>query len=164
MSDRSTSETLVEDFETFFIELPAEVRNDLWFMMVILSDENFVFQDSTDIYDRAAQGLFQAKTRIGRLGNLIQAVSVFDIYFAMDAGERFGPNGKSKPAREASLYRYASQIGAIEAAKERWQKLRATKFAPSAIAAALIPPGLPRKRAQRSAAAAEHSGLENLSI
>src|ERR1700733_971591 len=83
------SETLVEDFETFFIELPAEVRNDLWFMLVILSDEDFVFQDGTDIYERAAQGLFQAKTRIGRIGNLIQAVSIFDTYFAMDAGERF---------------------------------------------------------------------------
>jgi len=90
VSDTSTAETLVEDFETFFIELPADVRNDLWFMMVILSDENFVFHDGTDIYERSAQGLFQAKTRIGRLGNLIQAAAIFDVYFAMDAGERFG--------------------------------------------------------------------------
>ncbi len=166
------SETLVEDFEIFFIELPAEVRNDLWFMMVILSDENFVFQDGTDIDERAAQGLFQAKTRIGRLGNLIQAVSIFDIYFAMDAGERFDPdrktsrrNGAAKPSRGAhpALYRYANQIGVIEAAKRRWRELRATKFTPDAIAAALIPPGLPRQRAQRPAATAQHSDLEKLS-
>jgi hypothetical protein len=153
------SETLVEDFETFFIELPAEVRNDLWFMMVILSDENFVFQDGADIYERAAQSLFQARSRIGRLGNLIQAASIFDIYFAMDAGERFDAD------RNAALYRYANQIGAIEAAKQRWRELRATKFTPAAIAAALIPPGLPRRRGQRSAARAktQRSDLENVS-
>jgi hypothetical protein len=163
VSDTSTAETLVEDFETFFIELPADVRNDLWFMMVILSDENFVFHDGTDIYERSAQGLFQAKTRIGRLGNLIQAAAIFDVYFAMDAGERFGSNGKTKSARggHAALYRYANQAGAIAAAKERWHKLRTTKFAPTAIATALIPPGLPRKRAQR--ASAEQSNLEKLS-
>src|ERR1700729_3691137 len=112
VSDTSPAETLVEDFETFFIELPADVRNDLWFMMVILSDENFVFHDGTDIYERAADGLFQAKTRIGRLGNLIQAAAIFDIYFAMDAGKRFDAD------RNAALYRYANQIGAIEAAKQ----------------------------------------------
>jgi hypothetical protein len=153
------SETLVEDFETFFIELPAEVRNDLWFMMVILSDENFVFQDGADVYERAAQSLFQAKTRIGRLGNLIQAASIFDIYFAMDTGERFDAD------RNAALYRYADQIGAIEAGKQRWRELRATKFTPAAIAAALIPPGLPRQRGQRSAARAktQRSNLENVS-
>jgi hypothetical protein len=160
------SETLLEDFETFFIELPAEVRNDLWFMMVILSDENFVFQDGTDIYERSAQGLFQAKTRIGRIGNLIQAVSIFDIYFAMDAGERFDTNRKSaaKQSRggHPALYRYASQVGAIEAAKRRWHELRATKFTPAAIARALIPPGLPRKRGPRRATA-EQSDLEKLS-
>ena len=75
----------------------------------------------------------------------------------------FGANGKAKPARggHAALYRYANQAGAIAAAKERWHKLRATKFMPTAIATALIPPGLPRKRAQR--AAAEQSNLEKLS-
>ncbi len=100
--------------------------------------------------------LFQAKTRIGRLGNLIQAVSIFDIYFAMDAGERFDTH------RKAALYRYANQIGAIEAAKQRWRELRATKFTPAAIAAALIPPGLPRQRTATAIGArcgpAERSG------
>jgi hypothetical protein len=156
------SETLLEDFETFFIELPAEVRNDLWFMMVILSDENFVFQDGTDIYERAADGLFQAKTRIGRLGNLIQAAATFDIYFAMDAAERFGSNHKPSQRRQTSLYRYASQIGAIESAKQRWQELRATKFTPAAIALALIPPGLPRQRGRRLDST-QQSNLEKLS-
>jgi hypothetical protein len=162
------SETLLEDFETFFIELPAEVRNDLWFMLVILSDEDFVFHDGTDIYERAAQGLFQAKTRIGRIGNLIQAVSIFDTYFAMDAGERFDA-GRKTPSKQSrggqpSLYRYANQIGAIETAKLRWQELRATKFTPAAIAAALIPPGLPRKRTPRPSgrATAQQGDLENL--
>jgi hypothetical protein len=165
------SETLLEDFETFFIELPAEVRNDLWFMMVILSDENFVFQDGTDIYERAADGLFQAKTRIGRLGNLIQAAGIFDIYFAMDAAERFGSDRKAssrgaapKRGRQTSLYRYASQIGAIESAKLRWLELRATKFTPAAIALALIPPGLPRQRQRgQRTETVQQSNLEKLS-
>jgi hypothetical protein len=158
------SETLLEDFERFFIELPAEVRSDLWFMLVILSDENFVFQDGTDIDDRAAEGLFQAKTRIGRLGNLIQAASIFDIYFAMDAGERFNPDRKVSARRsrggQPALYRYANQMGAIETAKQHWHELRATKFTPAAIATALIPPGLPRRRGR---ATAQPSDLANVS-
>jgi hypothetical protein len=151
------SETLLEDFEVFFIELPAAVRNDLWFMMVILSDENFVFHDGTDIDERAARGLFQARTRIGRLGNLIQAIAVFDIYFAMDAAERFNP---AKPARKGqfALYRYADQIDAIGAARQRWDELRATKFTSAVIAKALIPPGLPNKRTRRSAEGATTHG------
>ncbi len=158
------SEALLEDFERFFIELPAEVRSDLWFMLVILSDENFVFQDDTDIDDRAAQGLFQAKTRIGRLGNLIQAASIFDIYFVMDAGERFNPDrsaaAKTSRGGQPALYRYANQIGAIKAAKRRWHELRATKFTPAAIATALIPPGLPRRRGRTTA---QQSDLANVS-
>jgi hypothetical protein len=140
---------LLEDFEIFFIELPAEVRNDLWFMMAILSDENFVFNDGTDIEERSALGLFQAKTRIGRLGNLIQAAAIFDVYFAMDAADRFdgGSGGKRARSANSALYRYASQIDAIEAARQRWHTLRATRFTPTAIALDLIPPGLPNKRA-----------------
>jgi hypothetical protein len=157
------SETLLEDFETFFIDLPAEVRNDLWFMMTILPDEDFVFHDGTDIYERAAQGLFQAKTRIGRIGNLIHAVSIFDVYFAMDTGDRFAAGRKSAPQQSrggnASLYRYANQVDAIEAAKKRWRELRATTFTPAAIAAALIPPGLPRKGTQRSSASATMNAI-----
>jgi hypothetical protein len=154
------SETLLEDFETFFIELAA-VRNDLWFMMVILSDENFVFHDGTDIDERAARGLFQARTRIGRIGNLIQAIAVFDVYFAMDAAERFNPDRHTaKPARKGqfALYRYADQIDAIEAAQQRWNELRATKFTSAMIARALIPPGLPNKRTRRSAEATTPHG------
>jgi hypothetical protein len=149
------AEALLEEFEMFFIELPAEVRNDLWFMMAILSDENFVFNDGTDIQERAALGLFQARTRIGRLGNLIQAAAIFDVYFAMDPAERFETGGAAarKPVRKAptALYRYANQIEAIEATRQRWYDLRATKFSLAAIALALIPPGLPNKRTRRVA-------------
>jgi hypothetical protein len=163
------AETLLEDFETFFIELPADVRNDLWFMMVILSDENFVFHDGTDIYERAAEGLFQAKTRIGRIGNLIHAVSIFDTYFAMDAGGRFDAGRKASSSQcggQTPAHRYANRVGAIEAAKQSWRELRATKFTPEAIAAALIPPGLPRKRTQRRHASttADRNDLEKLAV
>jgi hypothetical protein len=163
------SETLLEDFEIFFIELPAAVRNDLWFMMVILSDENFVFHDGTDINERAARGLFQAKTRIGRIGNLIQAIAIFDVYFAMDAAERFDPDrSAARPARKGqiALHHYADQISAIATARQRWNELRATKLTSAAVAKALIPPGQPSKRTRRSAEAATiHSnGIREVSL
>jgi hypothetical protein len=149
------SESLLEDFELFFGELPANVREDLLFMMVILSDENFVFYDAREVYERAGRGLFEAETRIGRIGNLINAVSVLDVYFAMNVRNRFdvkntsrrerAGGGGAKTARDC----YAHEIDAIRTAKQRWLELRATKFTPAAIAAALIPPGPPQKRAPR---------------
>src|SRR5580658_7435390 len=150
------SETLLGDFEAFFAELPSNVRDDVSFMLVLLSDEDFVVQEVRDVYERAAQGLFAAKTRIGRIGNLISAVSVLDVYFAMDVHDRFDA-AKSAPRRgvsankqaKAALNFYAGEIGAIEAAKQRWLELRAKKFTPAAIAGALIPPGSPQKHTEQ---------------
>jgi hypothetical protein len=50
-------------------------------------------------------------------------------------------DGQTKSARNF----YASEIDAIATAKQRWLELRATKFTPAAIAAALIPRGSPQK-------------------
>jgi hypothetical protein len=144
------SETLLNELERFFEELPSTVRDDLSFMMVALSDESLVVCDVQDLYDVPARQLFSAQTPIGRLGNLINAVSVFDVYFAMDAHRRFAtkpfatrPNGRRSPPSTgiASLLdAYAGQIDAIEAARQRWTELRQTRLTPAAIAAALAPP------------------------
>ena len=125
--------SLVEEFEGFFDDLPPSVRSDLWFMMVMMSDENLVFDDPAEACEREARELFRAQTEVGRIGDLIYAASVFDIYFAMNAGERFGSRDEAQPG----AHRYAGQTAAIEASGQVWRHLRATKFAPAAIAAAL---------------------------
>jgi hypothetical protein len=158
------SESLLETFELFFITLPTTVRNDLSFMLIALFDENFLVIDAEDVYQSAARGLFRAKTPIGRIGELICAVSVFDVYFAMDARERYsGPSAQSRKtprARDGGIRRdpYAEQIDDIEAAKQRWLELRTTRFTPAVVAAALIPAGPPHKPDCRLAALSAGGG------
>lgn len=126
--------SLLEEFEAFFTGLPPAVRSDLWFMMVMMSDENLAFDDPADACQREARELFQAQTPVGRIGDMIYAASIFDIYFAMNPGERFGQNNG---AQTGGLSRYADQSAVIETSGRLWQRLRATKFAPAAIAATL---------------------------
>src|SRR5262249_37733457 len=138
------SESLLKDLETFFDELPATVRDDLSFMMVVLADESVVVHDVQDVYDVPPRHLFGAQTPIGRIGNLINAVSVFYVYFAMAAPRRFAlkPNGRrSAPATGLGslLDAYATHIDAIDAARQRWTELRRTRLTPASIAASLAP-------------------------
>jgi hypothetical protein len=140
-------EPLLDDFEQFFAELPSNVSDDLSFMMMILADESIVVREVGEVYEQAARDLFQASTRIGRIANLINAVSIVDVYFAMDVRKRFDADsavlqqrgGGTKNAK-ASRDPYAREIDAIEKARQRWRNLRATKFAPAALAEALTPP------------------------
>ncbi|HEY1544856.1 MAG TPA: hypothetical protein VGG01_20865 [Xanthobacteraceae bacterium] len=136
---------MLSEIDRFFEDLPPTVRDDLSFMMMALSDENLIIYDVQDLLDVAAQRLFSAQTPIGRLGSLINAVSVFDVYFAMDPHRRFAstPGGR-KPGSgnglASLLGAYADQIGAIEAARQQWAALRQTPLTPAAIAEALSPP------------------------
>ena len=151
-------ETLLNVFEGFCDDLPETVRDDLLFMMVMLSDEDLIVDELDDIGERA-RALFGAQTFIGRIGNLISAVSVFDVYFALDPSERFGLDG---PQHECSGQqsgitqsrvhnRYADRRRAILAAKQAWMELRRTTLSPEAIATALVPiDATPREK---------HSGL-----
>jgi hypothetical protein len=146
---------LLNELERFFDALPATVRDDLSFMMVVLADESLVVHDVQDVYELPAHRLFVAQTPIGRLGNLINAVSVFDVYFAMDAQRRFAPKRSGRQAAPAAgvaslLDAYAGQIDAIGGAQKRWAELRRTKLTPAAIAAALAPPQPPSQRKRRS--------------
>src|ERR1700753_2482684 len=96
------SEALLSELERFFEGLPPTVRDDLAFMMVALSDENLVVHEVHDLYDQPAHRLFTAQTTIGRLGNLINAVSIFDVYFAMDASRRYASKSNGRPSAPAT--------------------------------------------------------------
>ena len=168
------SDALLEDFKRFFNDLPKSVRDDLTFMMVMLSDENLVVHDVAAACETAARPLFSSETRIGRFAELINAASIFDIYFAMDARRRFAPSRtrrtQSEPPAKAAgvtfiLDRYACQVGEIGKVSRQWQELRRTAFAPCAIADALIPPGpsAPRTRGRRAAPSRREDERTNVS-
>jgi hypothetical protein len=139
-------ETLLNVFEGFCDDLPEAVYSDLRFMMVMLSDEDLVVDELDDI-DERAHALFGARTFIGRLGNLISAVSFFDVYFALDPRERFGVDGsqserggpQSDVIQSRIHNRYADRRRAVLAAKQVWMELRRTTLSPEAIATALVP-------------------------
>jgi hypothetical protein len=145
-------ETLLNVFERFCDELPETVREDLLFMMVMLSDEDLVVGELDDI-DERARALFGAQTFIGRVSNLISAASTFDVYFALDPSERFGSGGpqrdggeeQNEATRSRVHDRYADRRHAILAAKQAWTELRRTTLSPQAIAAALMPINVPAR-------------------
>ena len=58
-------ETLLNVFEGFCDDLPETVRNDLLFMMVMLSDEDIAVDELDDI-DERARTLFGARTFMAR--------------------------------------------------------------------------------------------------
>jgi len=117
----------------------------------MLSDEDLVVEDLDDI-DERARALFGARTFVGRMANLISAVSIIDVYFAMDPSamdpsERFGSDGSPRECGDQQIdktqsrvhNRYADRRRAIAAAKQVWTELRCTTLSPEAIATALIP-------------------------
>jgi hypothetical protein len=132
-------ETLLNVFEGFCDGLPETVRD-------VLSDEDLVVDELDDI-DERARTLFRARTFIGRIGNLISAVSIFDVYFALDPSERFGSDGSQREGGDPQtdvtqsrvLSRYADRARAILSAKQAWMELRRTTLSPEAIATALSP-------------------------
>ena len=95
----------------------------------------------------SARALFGARTFVGRMANLISAVSIIDVYFAMDPSERFGSDGSPRECGDQQIdktqsrvhNRYADRRRAIAAAKQVWTELRCTTLSPEAIATALIP-------------------------
>ena len=121
-------ESLTGDLEEFYDELPTQVRRDLSFMLVNLSDESLLDPGLAQDCEAVVPTLFGAQTRIGRLSDLITVAAIFDVYFAMNAGRRFDAGAS-----------HAGRIDAIEAAGRDWAQLRSTKLAPAAIAGALMP-------------------------
>lgn len=157
------SEELLNDFERFFDELGAPVKDDLCFMIVMLSDENLAVHDLAPDYEGAARRLFDAQTRVGQFANLINVVSLVDVYFAIDGRERFQQResgARRSPVKIADARkipnRYASHVTAIDEARQRWKTLRGTKFAPEAIADALLQPPSRGRGAAANASNHEH--------
>lgn len=139
-------DTLLNVFEEFCDDLPETVRDDLLFMIAMLSDEDLIAYELGDI-DERARALFGARTFIGRIGNLISAVSFFDVYFALDPNERFGldglqreDGGSQSEVTQSRIHNHcADRSRAIFAAKQVWMKLRRTTLSPESIATALVP-------------------------
>jgi hypothetical protein len=139
---------VLDEFAAFFDGIPDAVRNELAFFLVTLSDEWRAEPEAPLDYERAARILFDAETRTGRISNVISAAGFFDVYFSLNAGERFKTNGSqaSQTSNAAGLPWAASRLAAIEAASKQWHELRRTTLSPAAIAATLLPPDAPRSR------------------
>lgn len=141
------SGSMFDAFTDFFDDIPDVVRHELCVLLVTLSDEESPERGPDADYERETRALFGARTRIGRIGDLINAVAVFDVYFAADTGKRFEPSGPRRNvvaggngSRGAAHNRYGNRLAAIETARRRWLPLRGTTLSSAAIATALMSP------------------------
>ena len=134
------SAPILDDLATFFDDIPDIVRAELATLMVTLAEDDQL-ENTTNDYERAARALFSAETRVGRIGNLISAVAIFDVYFAIDHDARFAaqqPRSNNTPGH--ALARFAIRRDAIGVAHQMWQTRRDTTLSTAAIAAALVRP------------------------
>jgi len=70
--------------------LPEVVRGEASLVIAALSGDEFIDLDEEFDFEYAARGVFEAPTRLGRLGRLINVVAVLDVYFAGDPRLRLG--------------------------------------------------------------------------
>src|SRR5215467_2830925 len=93
--------------------------------LIVTLAEDAQLESPTSDCERAARALFNAETRIGRIGNLISAVAIFDIYFAIDHDARFAAqqpgSTKADHAPSDALARFAVRRDAIGLAHQMWQ-------------------------------------------
>jgi hypothetical protein len=132
----------------FFDDIPEAVRTEIAFVLVTLASDGAIEPGSQIDYEQAARDLFNGETRFGRLGNLISAAAVIDVYFAGEPQGRFAAMLTAFERRRADRRskvpqwlgdRYAAQVQAIENARDAWAELRRSVLAPAAISAALTP-------------------------
>jgi hypothetical protein len=137
------SASILDDLATFFDDIPDIVRAELSSLMVTLAEDAQLEHGVNDC-ESAARALFNAETPVGRIGNLINAVAVFDVYFAMDHDERFAArqpgSTKGDHTPGGTLARFAIRRDAIGLAQQMWQTRRETTLSTAAIAAALVRP------------------------
>src|SRR5215470_17251779 len=124
-------DSVFDAFTEFFDDIPDVVRHELCVLLVTLADEGSAERGAD--YEREARALFNARSQVGRFGDLINAVAVFDVYFAADAGKRFEPTGPRRNvipggngSRDAAQSRYGDRLSAIATAQRRWRELRNT--------------------------------------
>jgi hypothetical protein len=140
MSDQK----LFDALSAFFDDVPDAVRSEISLLLVTLASDGAIEPGGETDYERAARDLFDGETEFGRLGNLIGAAAIIDVYFAADANGRFAPVLRQFPDQRgrplASVRdRYSERLDAIETARRDWMNLRRTVLAPAAISAALMP-------------------------
>jgi len=142
-------DSMFDAFTEFFDDIPDVVRHELCVLLVTLADEGSAERGAD--YEREARALFNARSQVGRFGDLINAVAVFDVYFAADAGKRFEPTGPRRNvipggngSRDAAQSRYGDRLSAIATAQRRWRELRNTTLSSAAIGAALMSAPRPR--------------------
>jgi hypothetical protein len=143
-----SADRLLDLFVQFFNGLPDVVRGEASLVMAALSEEKFIYLNEEFDYEYAARGLFNAQTRFRRLGNLINVVAVFDVYFAGDPKLRLGSllarynqlcSARPGSPLEAARDRCAEHLAAIERARVAWARLRNAELTTAALSAALVP-------------------------
>ena len=165
-------------FAAFFDGLPGIVRAEISLVMVALAGDAFIDLDEEFDYEAAARGLFNAQTRLHRLGNLINAIAVLDVYFAGDPRKRLGTlleryEQLCKKRKDTSLKlardQCAARLAAIEFAGVEWARLRETELATAELGAALtlqydaapsyLPARMRNGRVQSPTRDLQHDGL-----
>jgi hypothetical protein len=130
----------------FFENLPGSVRAEVSLVMVALAGYAFVDVDEDFDYEEVARGLLDAPTRIHRLGKMINAIAVLDVYFAGDPRRRLSALCDSyeelckrhdDTSLRAARDRYVERLAAVEIAQKEWSDLRANDLATAMLSAAL---------------------------
>jgi hypothetical protein len=137
---------IFDRMSVFFDDLPGSVRAELSLVMVALARDAYIDVDEDFDYEEAARSLLDAPTRIHRLGKMITAIAVLDVYFASNPKRRIGALLESyeelcKRHDDASLRaardRYVERLEAVESAQRQWSDLRANELTTAALSAAL---------------------------
>jgi hypothetical protein len=124
------------------------VRGEVSLLIAALSGDEFIDLSEEFDFECAVRGLFDAHTRMRRLGNLINVVAVLDVYFAGDPKLRLGSllaryqelcSTRKNPSLEAARDRCAGHLAAIERARADWAQLRENGLTTVALNAALMP-------------------------
>jgi hypothetical protein len=137
---------IFERLSDFFENLRGSVRAEVSLVMVALAGDAFIDIDENFDYEETARGLLDAPTRIHRLGKMINAIAVLDVYFASNPRKRLARLLKSyeelcKRHDDASLRaardRYVERLAEVESAQREWFDLRATELTTAALGATL---------------------------
>jgi len=150
-----SAQDLFDALSTFFNDVPEAVRIEMSILLVTLAGDGAIGPDDQIDYEQAARVLFDGETQFARIGNLIGAAAMIDVYFAEDPRSRFASVLKQCEQRHAGAgrnslnlvrERYADRLAAIERSRRAWATLRRTVLAPASISAALTPPFNPDAR------------------
>jgi hypothetical protein len=142
-----SGDRLLDQLIEFLDCLPEVVRGEASLVIAALSGDEFIDLDEEFDFEYAARGVFEAPTRLGRLGRLINVVAVLDVYFAGDPRLRLGTLLArydrlcvlQKNVRlEAARNRCTDHLAAIEQARADWTELRKTGLTTAALSAALM--------------------------